>query len=112
MEKSTIALIAALSAASVTPALAHAPRNAAERILNPGSIAELLDPIPNPIETLKALQASEPAPVQLADADISIGVPGPWAHHHHHHHHRRRVYNYHHHHHHHHHHHYHYQTEY
>lgn len=102
MEKTTLALIASLGAACVTPALANAPPSTVDRILRPTSVAELLDPIANPIEVMNDLQASQEtnlAPVEVADAEISIGVPGIRFGHHHHHH--RRVYVYHHHHHHH-----------
>jgi hypothetical protein len=67
------------------------------------SYADLLDPIPNALATLRAIDA---APVQAASA--ADGVQVAQYHHHHHHHHHHRVIRRHRHHHHHHHHHHHY----
>ena len=106
MEKTTLGLIAALGAASMAPGAAGASTSAADKILNPTSVAELLDPVAEPVATLDDLLAQRQLePVEVADAEVSVGVGGVSVyHHHHHHHHRRRVIIYHHHHHHHHHH--------
>jgi hypothetical protein len=104
MQKTTLGLVAALGAVAASPALANAPATTADSILRPTSVAELLDPIANPLEVMKDLQARSDtlAPVEVSDADISVGTSGVTiAHHHHHHHYRRRLYIYHHHHHHH-----------
>jgi hypothetical protein len=94
MDKLTLGLVAALGAAAATPALAEAP--ATQKITNPASVAELLDPVSNPVETLRALRADQNSkPVRVAE-ELSIGLGGVHVHHHHYHHHH-----YHHHHHHH-----------
>jgi hypothetical protein len=99
MEKTTLGLLAALGAAAATPASAYAPAAAANSILHPTSVAELLAPVANPMETLSALQ-SQPKPLEVAD-ELTIGVPGVVLHHHHHHHHHHMFFRHHHHHHHH-----------
>ena len=83
------------------------------------SYAELLDPIPNAANVLRAedqraAQESQEKPMELAQLYFEVGPPGYYHHdHHHHHHHHRGYYGYygyphrHYHHHHHHHHHYH-----
>jgi hypothetical protein len=102
MDKLTLGLVAALGAAAATPALAEAP--ATQKITNPASVAELLDPVSNPVETLNALRAEQNSkPVRVAE-ELSIGLGGVHVrHHHHHHHHHMVVIRRHHHHHHHHH---------
>jgi hypothetical protein len=101
MEKTTIGLIAALgAAAAASPAAASAPPSAADRILKPASLAELLEPVADPVATLKEMDARQLEPVEVADETVVY---------HHHHHHRviimRHHHHYHHHWHHHHHHH-------
>ena len=61
------------------------------------SYADLLNPVPNPVEALKADDArrSEAPAVKTAQVSVQIG------HHHHHHHHHRVIVHHHHHHHHH-----------
>lgn len=85
--------------------VAGAPGQAASphAVLEAASYAELLRPIPNALETLKALDAPE-ARVQEAQY-YPYYYPPPYWYHHHHHHHRyyQRYYHHHHHHHHHHH---------
>ena len=107
MEKTTIGLLAALGAVAATPAIASAPAVTTDAVLNPKSVAELLDPIANPVETLHAVQAQqELAPVEVKEAQIYLGPDGVQiGHRHHHHHHHHYVYHHHHHHYHHHHHH-------
>jgi hypothetical protein len=104
MEKTTLGLIAALGAAAATPASAYAPSAATAKVLQPTSVAELLEAIADPVATLKAVRdESARKPVEVAD-DVTIAVPGVGMHHHHHHHHHRRMVIVRHHHHHHHHH--------
>jgi hypothetical protein len=112
MEKTTLGLIAALGAAAVAPTAAHASASAVENIRNPRSVAELLEPVPNAVATMNALNAGERTlePVEVAEVGITIGPGGVrighrhhhhyrYYHHHHHHHHHWRRYHHHHHHH-------------
>jgi hypothetical protein len=97
MDKSMIGLIAALGAvAPLTSAQAAAVSpEAAVQSLRVNSVAELLEPVPNAVAVLAALDS---APRPESDASTLKGVRvAQWHHHHHHHHHY-----YHHHHHHHH----------
>jgi hypothetical protein len=113
MEKTALGLIAALSAAAAAgSASASVAPATTEKILNPTSIAELLDPIPNALATAKELDADGRtlAPVEVADALLSVGPDGVRLGHRHHHHHH--VYYHHHHHHHYHHHHHHHHRHY
>jgi hypothetical protein len=99
MDKTTLGLLAAVSVLAASPALAAAPADVTEQILRPRTVAELLEPIPQPIETLAKLDAAKQLePVEVADAELNVGPLGVTVGHHHHHHHRQ----YHHHHHHHH----------
>jgi hypothetical protein len=97
-----IAAFGTLSAAQAAPAPGPTPTD----ILQAGSYAELLEPIPNAAALLRVVD--EQGPVSSASANIHLAQ----YHHHHHHHHYRRpprivvVPHRHHHHHHHHHHHY------
>jgi len=102
MEKTTLGLIAALGAAAATPASANAPANVVYRIIHPASVAELLDPVADPVATLSALQQQRPLG-SVEVADMSIGVNGVTMHHHHRHYHHYYHHRRHHHHHHHHH---------
>jgi hypothetical protein len=97
MDKTTLGLIAALGVAAATPASANVPANAVHAITHPTSVAELLEPISNPVATLGALQ-EQPRPEQVELADMSIGPDGVTMHHHHHHHYYRRRHHHHHHH--------------
>jgi hypothetical protein len=91
-----IATLGAVSAAQAAPMAAPAPGDA----LRANSFAELLEPIPNATETLKAVDQSRPGPSTEANVQLA-----QYYHHHHHHHHHNywRRYRHHHHHHHHHH---------
>ena len=107
MEKTTLGLIAAVGAFAATPALAAAPANVTDQVLKPRTVAELLEPISRPVETLAAVDAARQLePVEVAQ--IYLGPDGVQIGHRHHHHHHHYVYHHHHHHHvyHHHHHHY------
>jgi len=97
MDKTTIGLIVAVGALAVSPALASAPADVTEQILKPRTVAELLEPIPQPVETLAKVQAAQQLEgVEVAQIEVNpYGVTLGHRHHHHHH------YNYHHHHHHH-----------
>lgn len=102
MEKTAFGLLAVLGAVAVAPA-ANAAAPASEAILNPTSVAELLEPIPNPVATLNDLQqrqleAVEPADVQVAEL-VMVRHHHYYHHHHHHHGFMRRFYHHHHHHH-------------
>jgi len=98
MEKTALGFIAALGAAVVAPHAAMAATTPTDRILNPTSIAELLDPVANPVATLNALQSER----QLeAVEDSDMVAEDMMMHHHHHHHHRFIIMRHHHHHHHH-----------
>ena len=108
MDKTTLGLLASLGALAVVPALASAPADVAERILKPRTVAELLEPVPQPVETLAKLDAARQLePVEVADADINLGPLGLTVGHRHHHHHHYYHHHHHHHHYHHHHHHHH-----
>jgi hypothetical protein len=100
MEKTTLGLIAALGAAAV-PSVAGASTPATDRIFSPSSLADLLDPVDDPVATLDALQAQgQLGPAKVSDervAEATLIV----RHHHHHHHHVVIVRHRHHHHHHH-----------
>ena len=100
MDKTTLGLIAAVGAFAASPALASATADANDQIMKPRSVAELLEPISNPVETLAALDAARQLEgVELAQAEIQVGPLGFGFAHHHHHHHYYRHYIYHHHHH-------------
>jgi hypothetical protein len=109
MDKTTLGLIAAMGALAASPALASTSADVTDQIMKPRSVAELLEPIANPIETLARLDAARQLEaVEVADAEIQVGPLGfGFGHHHHHHHyyrhhhHHHQHYIYHHHHHHH-----------
>jgi len=77
---------------AVTAAAAAGPAHAAGPAMQAKSYADLLKPVPNAVEVLRALdaQAAPEATVQEVQ----------YYHHHHHHHYHRRYYHHHHHHHH------------
>ena len=106
MEKTALGLIAALGAATVAPA-AQAAVAPAERLLNPASIAELLEPVADPVATLSALDAQRQLEgVEPGDREQTAEMLVVRRHHHHHfwrrhhHHHFWRRFHHHHHHHH------------
>jgi|SRR5579863_5345662 hypothetical protein len=99
MDKSLIGLIAAIGVA--TPfAGAHATAVTSEdaaRALRVSSVAELLDPVPNSIAVLDALDSNPQQEAAKADKGVQLA----YHHHHHHyyHHHHHHMYWHHHHHH-------------
>jgi hypothetical protein len=105
MDKTTLGLLAAAGALAVSPALASAYADVSESILKPRTVAELLEPVQQPVETLAKLDAARQLePVEVAQADIQVGPLGVEIgrrHHHYHHHHHHHHHHYHHHHHHH-----------
>lgn len=103
MEKTTLGLIAALGASAAVPAVANASAPSIARILNPTSLAELLEPVANPVATLEAFQSQRQLSPAEAD-DTTVADATVVVHHHHHHHDHHAVivrHRYHHHHHHH-----------
>ncbi len=100
MDKTRLGLIAAVGALAATPALASVSAEVTDRIMKPRTVAELLEPIASPRETLATLDAARQLEgVELADAEIQVGPLGFGFGHHHHHHHRHYIYHHHHHHH-------------
>jgi hypothetical protein len=97
MDKLTLGLIAGLGTAVAASSGEANTLAGPEAVLRTTSVAELLKPIPNALEKLRALDAQaevKPAETQVAETIIV-------KHHHHHHHHYRRHHHHHHHHHHH-----------
>jgi hypothetical protein len=95
MDKKIVGLIAAVSGLGTFGAAQASTPPAAdvERVMNPQSFAELLDPIPNAVALLRAAGEGRAAAPDTSNVQVA------WHHHHHHHHH----WYWHHHHHHHHH---------
>jgi hypothetical protein len=103
MDKSIIGLIggAATALIAVTPALAAPVQSPSmESAMQASSYADLLKPIPNAGEILKAsaevpLAPERDARVQQAQLNVWIGPRHPhyrrWYHHHHHHHHHHHT---------------------
>jgi hypothetical protein len=84
---------------------ATGPTADSSEAMQASSYADLLAPVPNAKEALKAddeARAQQAAKVELAQYYYYYGPPFYSYHHHHHHHHWRRYYHHHHHHHHHH----------
>jgi hypothetical protein len=116
MEKKIAGLLGAMATLGAVNAAqaSQAPSPAPTEVMRANSFADLLEPIPNAVSLLQAIDQSEPAQaadsnVQLAQIAIEVG-PRRYRHHHHHHHHAygRRIvvvprFRHHHHHHHHHH---------
>jgi hypothetical protein len=104
MDKKIVGLAGAMtSLASMHAAEAALVQNDTE-IMNPRSYSELLQPIPNAVTLLKAVDRANAARAE-AEAKRKPRLAQYYYHHHHHHHHSyyyRRPYYYHHHHHHHH----------
>jgi hypothetical protein len=121
MDKKVAGLVGAVSAVALLDTAHAATISRVTEVMRPGSFEDLLEPIPNALALLRAVDAAEAnvartyrepqrdPNVKLAQYD---GYGGYYHHHHHHHHHRWHPYlpyypYYHRHHHHHHHHHYH-----
>ncbi|MDE2602004.1 MAG: hypothetical protein KGL62_06490 [Bradyrhizobium sp.] len=101
MDKKIAGLLGAAVALGTLGTVQAAPAPAATDVLTANSFADLLEPIPNAVTLLRALDES---PATSADGNIQVAQYYYHHHHHHHHHHGwRRVlppYYYHHHHHH------------
>jgi hypothetical protein len=94
MDKLTLGLIAGLGTVVAASSVQANTSEPSEAVLKTTSVAELLNPIPNALEKLRALDAraeAKPAETQMAETIIV-------KHHHHHHHHYRRHHHHHHHH--------------
>jgi hypothetical protein len=76
-----MATLGAFNAAEAAPTPAPAPTD----VLRANSFADLLEPIPNAVATLRAVDES--APVQSADENVQLAQFYHHHHHHHHHHH-------------------------
>lgn len=99
MDRTTLGLIAAIGAMAATPAIANTSADATDQIMKPRSVAELLEPIANPVETLATLDSARQLEgVEVAQADVQVGPLGFGIGHHHHHHHNHYIYRHHHHH--------------
>ncbi|HLH49884.1 MAG TPA: hypothetical protein VKV96_11120 [Roseiarcus sp.] len=97
MDKKTLGVLGAASALAIVAAAPAAADASAGAALKPAqSFSELLDPIPNAVETLAAVETETPA-TATKPALMQVAQD-----HHHHHHHHHYVYRHHHHHHHHH----------
>ena len=102
MEKTVIGLVAALGAVAPLAGAqaAVASSEDAANALRVGSVADLLDPVPNSAAILAALDAErkQAAPVSTEVKGLKVAQ---WHHHHHHYYHHHHHHYYHHHHHHH-----------
>jgi hypothetical protein len=96
MDKKIAGLLGAAAALTTVGGVQAATPQGAE-LAPAANYADLLQPVPNPVEALKADDArrGETAGVQVAQVSVQIG------HHHHHHHHHHVIVVHHHHHHHH-----------
>jgi len=100
MDKSVAGLIGAVGALVAGSAqAATAVPVTVSPVLQASSYADLLKPIPNALEVLKA-QAEAAPPAPGGDAEPTVQTVQYYHHHHHHHHHYRRYHHHHHHHHH------------
>jgi hypothetical protein len=100
MDKNMAGLIAAVGALVAGSAqAANTPPLAVNPVLQATSYADLLKPIPNALEVLKAQNEASPATFG-GDEQPKVETVQYHHHHHHHHHRYRRVYHHHHHHHH------------
>jgi hypothetical protein len=97
MDKTVVGVVGAISGFALAGSAQAAPNpdvNAnTTSIRNPQSFAELLQPIPNAAETLRAIGAANSART-VDEGDVQLAQ-----YHHHHHHHHHRFYHHHHHHH-------------
>jgi outer membrane protein assembly factor BamD (BamD/ComL family) len=102
MEKRIAGLLGAAAALGALSGAQAAPTPAPSDALRASSFAELLDPIPNAVSLLKAVDESQAQ--SPTDANVQLAQYYRYYRHHHHHHHHHFWRRYHHHHHHHHHH--------
>jgi len=71
----------------VAPSAAMATASPADNVLNPTSVADLLEPVANPLATLNELQSQRQLEaVDVDDAQVAETVVIRRHHHHHHHH--------------------------
>jgi hypothetical protein len=86
MEKTVIGLVAALGAAAPLAGAQAAVMSAdeANNALRAASVADLLEPAPNAVAVLAALDADQQPQPGAADKGVQVAQ---WHHHHHHHHH-------------------------
>jgi G3E family GTPase len=91
MEKTTAGLLGALAGLATIGTAQAAPVPPAHEVMHAASYAELLKPIPNAAEILKAsdaeLLAHANSPARLQQAQYYNSPPPDYHHHHHHHHH-------------------------
>ena len=93
MTTRTTSLITAAAALAGLPAMAQAAPTGAAPIPQASSYAELLEPIPNAVERLKAADAEVTSQQgEIVQAQYYPPAPGPGPGYHHHHHHNRRWY--------------------
>lgn len=102
MEQKIIGIVGAIAGlAAIDSAQAAAPAvSDATSLPSAKSYAELLDPIPNALATLRAADAAALSGQSRDEAAADTGVRVAQYHHHHHHHHHHRFFRHHHHHHH------------
>jgi hypothetical protein len=79
-----MATLGAFNAAQAAPTPSPAPTD----VLRANSFADLLEPIPNAVALLQAVDESAPAP----SADDNVQLAQYYHHHHHHHHHHHAFY--------------------
>jgi hypothetical protein len=103
MDKKTLGLMGAVSVLALTTGVSAARAQAAARVMNPASYAELLQPIPDAVNILQVVDAQPAKPAKVEKVQWHHHH---WGHHHHHshHHHWRHHHHWYHHHHSHHHH--------
>jgi hypothetical protein len=97
MDKLTLGLIAGLGTIVAASSVQANTSTEPETVLRATSVAELLKPIPNALEKLRALDAQ--ADVKPAETQVAEKIIIKHDHHHHHHHPYRRHHHHHHHHH-------------
>lgn len=88
MDKKIAGLLGAVAALGGLNAAQAAPAQDPTEILRANSFAELLEPIPNAAELLRAVDEAQ----QPAEATVQEAQYYPYYHHHHHHHHHHAFY--------------------
>ena len=87
MEKKIAGLLGAMAALGALNSAQAAPTPAPSDVLKANTFAELLEPIPNAAELLRAVDESRPT--KSADGNVQLAQ---YYHHHHHHHHHHSFY--------------------
>jgi hypothetical protein len=100
MDKKIAGLLGAVAALSTLGTAQAAPTVDPSEVLRANSFAELLEPIPNAVALLKAVDEQRSATPEANEQVAQVVVVRRHHHHHHHHHAYRRRYHHHHHHHH------------